>query len=214
MASNKDKTYKIKIGRESYEVEFCKITGAEILQLAKKDGEQFIIYQKLKGGKRSIVALDDVVDLSEPGREKFVIIPCDQTEGYVGTTEFELPASDVEYLCSLGNRWKTIVENNIRRVLIYDYRIPDGYTETAVNINLRIGANYPDEQIDMVYIYPPLLRTDGEVIAALATDKFDGKEWQRWSRHRTPQNPWIPGEDDISTHLVCVDQWLTRELNK
>ena len=128
--------------------------------------------------------------------------------------DFSLPSADVEFLNALSCRWETVLEGNIRRIVIYDCPIPNGYTTDAVNINLRIGMNYPDEQIDMAYFHPAIQRPDGLAIPAIAEDNFNGKNWQRWSRHRTPQNPWLPGEDDISTHLVCVNQWLIKGLGK
>lgn len=109
---------------------------------------------------------------------------------------------------------RTVTENRINRVVIYDYPVPDGYNIKKVNLNLRIEANYPDVQIDMVYFYPALVRKDNTPIKALAIDNFDEKSWQRWSRHRTPKNPWRPGIDDISTHLLLVDEWLISELAK
>ena len=44
--------------------------------------------------------------------------------------------------------------------------------------------------------------------------KVDGKDFQQWSRHRTTESPWRPGEDDLSSHLVLVDDWLEREFKK
>jgi hypothetical protein len=58
------------------------------------------------------------------------------------------------------------------------------------------------------------LRADGVPIKALAQQQIDGTGWQRWSRHRTPQNPWRPGVDSVATHLVLVDQWLLREFGR
>ncbi|MBX9746205.1 MAG: hypothetical protein K2X34_04840, partial [Hyphomonadaceae bacterium] len=55
---------------------------------------------------------------------------------------------------------------------------------------------------------------DGRAIGALAHDDFDGKTWQRWSRHRTPANRWRPGIDGLSTHFALVQEWLARELMK
>lgn len=214
MHSENCRTYKIKIGKESYTVNSPKITGSEILDLAGKTGERSVIYQKLKGGSRSVVALDQCVDLTEPGREKFVIIPCDQTEGYSGRCDFNLPAEDTLFLSAEGYRWESILEGGIRRIVISEFPLPEGYSSERVDLNVRLGANYPDEQIDMAYFFPPITRLDGKSIAATATDTFDGKVWQRWSRHRTPKNPWIPGQDDLSTHLVCVKDWLEKELSK
>jgi hypothetical protein len=32
-----------------------------------------------------------------------------------------------------------------------------------------------------------------------------------WSRHRTELNPWIPGEDNLESHMQFVDAWLAGE---
>lgn len=214
MCPPKDKPYKLQIGKQMHEVETPELTGAQILELAGKSNEQSVIYQKLKGGGRAVINLDGVVDLREPGVEKFVIVPVDQTEGYSSRNDFLLPPDDVEFLNLSGLRWETSLDGTIRRVVIYDYPICTGYNYETVDLNLRVGTNYPDEQIDMVYFYPHLERLDGRPIKALAQDTFDGKVWQRWSRHRTGKNPWKPGEDDISTHLICVNEWLKRGLQR
>ena len=49
---------------------------------------------------------------------------------------------------------------------------------------------------------------------ALASEGFDGKTWQRWSRHRTPANPWRPGLDNLATHFGLVEEWFGREVRK
>jgi hypothetical protein len=67
----------------------------------------------------------------------------------------------------------------------------------------------------MVYFHPPLARKDGKAIGATqATQALDGKSFQRWSRHRTPAHPWIPGQDDLSTHIALIEEWLSREFEK
>jgi hypothetical protein len=63
-----------------------------------------------------------------------------------------------------------------------------------------------------VYFCPHLARADGGQIRALTTRRFDDKDWQQWSRHRTAANPWRPGLDDLAGHFMLVDNWLLREL--
>ncbi len=127
---------------------------------------------------------------------------------------FSLHEQDEEHLNVRGHPWETVIENNVMRLVIHDFPVPQGYNFDRVNLNLRIGNNYPDEQIDMVYFYPHLARLDGKPIGALASDKFDGNDWQRWSRHRTAANPWRPGIDCIATHLHLVKDWLIREFER
>ena len=122
--------------------------------------------------------------------------------------EFRLPAEDEEYLDSTGLDWETIVEGGLRWLILLDRPVPAGYTVTKSHTALLIQPGYPDAELDMVYFDPPVSRADGGPIGALATQQIQGRSWQRWSRHRTPQNPWRPGVDAIPTHLVLVDHWL------
>jgi len=125
--------------------------------------------------------------------------------------EFNLPEQDTEFLEASGYDWEAIRVNNASWVLIHDFNIPEGYTTNKVTAALRIDNGYPTSQIDMVYFSPHLHRADGKTINALAMQSIDGKQYQRWSRHRTPANPWRRELDDISTHLSLITYWLERE---
>lgn len=125
-------------------------------------------------------------------------------EAWTPRRHFRLPADDEAFLDASGYRWETAAEAGVQRVVIYGYSVPAGYTTTTVDLNLRIESGYPDTQVDMVYVYPALAKVSGGAIPALSTDQFDGKSWQRWSRHRTGVNPWRPGVDNVETHLAAV----------
>ncbi len=124
--------------------------------------------------------------------------------------EFSLPEGDSEFLDAGGYAWETIKSNG-NWLLLHNFPVPDGYTLKESSIALRIDAGYPTAQIDMVYFFPQLQRADGKPINALSVHPVDGKQWQRWSRHRTPTNPWRAEVDDISTHVSLVRHWLERE---
>lgn len=125
--------------------------------------------------------------------------------------DFGLPEEDAEWLEALGLEYECVNEAEILRVVIRNWPVPAGYNVPNVSVNVRIDPGYPSAQIDMAYFFPPLSRTDGRPIGALADDPFDGQVWQRWSRHRTPANPWRPGIDNLSTHFGLVDHWLNKE---
>lgn len=127
---------------------------------------------------------------------------------------FSLPSGDVEYLDSLGLAWETILDGKARWLLIYDVPVPAGFTEKSVTVALRIEPAYPDTEIDMAYFDPPLLRADGRAIPKLSNQSILGKQFQRWSRHRSKQNRWRLGVDDVSTHMAQVNHWLESELLK
>lgn len=207
--------YKIRIDDEKYTVHVPKKTGRNILLLAGKENpELYDLYQLFKDGATKIVALNEKVDFSCPGIERFITIPRDMTEGLEVRRQFCLPAQDEIFLNSLNLVWEAVMEGGVRRLVVHDMPLPAGYTGQTVTVNMRIEAGYPEAQIDMAYFSPPIARADGKQINAICPDTFDGKEWQRWSRHRTAQNPWRPGLDNVGTHFAAINAWLSAELDK
>jgi hypothetical protein len=74
--------YVIRIDREKHTVNVSHMTGRELLKLAAKvPPERFTISQKLNGGMARTVGLDEQVDFTAPGVERFMTLPLDQTEG-------------------------------------------------------------------------------------------------------------------------------------
>ena len=128
--------------------------------------------------------------------------------------EFQLPEGDLDYLASLGLPWETFREANNQWLLIHDFPLPSGFNVPMVDVALLIDPGYPVAQIDMAYFFPHLVLLSNRPIGALAGQPLEGKIYQRWSRHRTPVNPWRPGVDDLSTHMSAVNSWFERELKK
>jgi hypothetical protein len=226
--------YRIRVDKQLIDMPKAINSGADILLAAGKEPKKTKLYQHIPGQQPQRVTPEQIVDLRCHGIERFTTMANDSTEGSASAAcdserdrelaavtplrrEFQLPAEDMEYLDSRGFQWEAIAENNARQrvqqwLIIRDWQLPAGYDHSTVNIALLIPPSYSDSQIDMVYVFPSLSRLDGRPIGALAKQKIEGVDWQRWSRHRTSRNPWRPGVDDISTHLSLVDDWFNREL--
>lgn len=129
--------------------------------------------------------------------------------------QFRLPEADETFLDGLGRVWETMVDLNIRWLVLRDFPLPPGYGRATADIAIMIQPVYPPGMIDSAYIYPALARTDGRPIPnANGTQLLDNRSWQFWSRHRTPANPWIDGEDDLSSHIHWMQSWLAGELER
>lgn len=126
--------------------------------------------------------------------------------------DFALPPDDVAFLEEMGWPWEAIRDGGTMWLLIHEYPVLDGYQINATSVALQLAVTYPEAQIDMAYFFPALSRVDGAAIRQLADQRLDGKVWQRWSRHRTAQNPWRPGVDGLETHMLLVGEWIAREL--
>jgi hypothetical protein len=77
----KGKKYRIIVDNATYIVPET-MRGKDILQLSGKTPvEKFQLNQKLRGGTVKKIDLNEVVDFTTPGIERFMTIPLDQTEG-------------------------------------------------------------------------------------------------------------------------------------
>lgn len=78
----KAKKYIIRVDKTKFTVEVTEMTGREVLTLAGKTPvEQYKLTQKMHGGAAKTIGLDDTVDFTEPGVERFMTLKLDQTEG-------------------------------------------------------------------------------------------------------------------------------------
>jgi hypothetical protein len=128
--------------------------------------------------------------------------------------DFDLLPEDEKFLAEYGLPWETVVDGS-RWVLIHDFPTHEGYNHARVTAAIRLETGYPQAALDMVYFYPALSRKDGKPIGATqATQQIAGKVYQRWSRHRTGDNPWIPGRDNLGTHVILIEDWLEREFGR
>ncbi len=76
------KKYQIRIDKIKYVVHVESMTGRELLTLAGKiPVEKYRLDQKMKGGHTRKIELDQIVSFVEPGVERFMTLPLDQTEG-------------------------------------------------------------------------------------------------------------------------------------
>lgn len=80
--NSKSDHYNIMVDRNTIKVDQECMTGAMILELAGKTPYQrFQLNVRYKGGKVSKVGYEEKICFSDPGIEKFMTIPLDQTEG-------------------------------------------------------------------------------------------------------------------------------------
>jgi hypothetical protein len=212
------KAYLVRIDKKTYHIHKPDPTGEELLEAAGKTSAGFKLYQIFRGRQPEPVAPNQHVDLRAHGVERFTTVPKDPGEGATTAPvrrDFSLPHAELSSLDSMKLEWSTVREpSGTLLLVIEDWRLPSGYNVTTTMLVLVIPQGYPDSQIDMAYFSPSLTRVDGKVINNLTTTTWSIGTFQQWSRHRTAQNPWRPGVDDISTHLSLVDDWLRREFER
>jgi len=185
--------------------------GREILALVDLSPDGWNLAQKFPGGRREPIEPGQLVDFRKPGIERFETSPKHVQAGAESRRQFELPAEDVEFLDGLGLPWEAIRDGASLAVVIYDYSLPGGLTPNILDLMIRVPPHYPAAALDMFWLCPAVTRTDNQPIQAVTVEKFDGKTWQRWSRHRLGPQAWRPGIDNLATHLRFVEISLRRD---
>jgi len=206
--------YRIKIDKNYHLVNGPHITGQQLLELENKTPiEKYNVLKFLSGTpKPQLVGLKETVDLTEKCLIRFVLQPREQKDGREIRRNFFLPEEDTEFLNKQNIQWETISSGGMWLIL-HDYPVPEGYNVASAEVALMIPPSYPVTQIDMAYFFPQLQKKSGRVINATTPQVIEGRTFQRWSRHRLP-GEWVPGLDNVSTHLCLVDNWLVNDLNR
>lgn len=177
--------------------------------------KSWTIIFKVKGKEPRPVGLDDLLDLSEPGIERLWLRPrhVDNGDGPGPRRQFALLEKDESFLEASGYLWETVTEGARRWLIVEDYPVPKGYSNSRCRLALEIPQTYPAAQIDMFYCAPPLSLEGGRVPDRTEVRQvIAGATFQRWSRHRNGNSKWSPSRDNVITHLGLVDEALGREV--
>lgn len=129
--------------------------------------------------------------------------------------DFSLPEEDEALLNASFPSWETVRYGNENWLIINQFSdIPPEYRVETITVALLIPESYPKTQIDMFYVYPGLSLPGRQINATQVTKTIGAHEFQRWSRHRTQQNPWRPGEDNVHSQIALVEEMLLREVSR
>lgn len=125
--------------------------------------------------------------------------------------EFSLPKDQDELDCD-GWKWETVRDGGNQWLIIHDFPLPEGYVQSTAQMAILIPPSYPDVELEMFYVSPPLQRRAGGTInATQGVQSIRGSQFQRWSRHRVP-SAWQTGVDNIATHLGFINRCLRNEV--
>ena len=80
--------FKIRIDREKFIVADSEISGIDILALVDKKPQEWALNQKFRGGRRKRVGVNEIVDLSTPGIERFETVLRQAQQGDTNAVRF------------------------------------------------------------------------------------------------------------------------------
>jgi hypothetical protein len=160
--------------------------------------------------KRVRIEPDQMVNFAGHGVERFETSPKSATNGDA-RMRGPLTADDVEYLESTGYRWSVVQDAGGFAVILHDYRLPLAFSPSVVDLMVRLPPHYPAAPLDMFNVFPEVRRADGRALPCLSLFPFRDAQWQQWSRHRQPNDPWVPGVDGLATHMALVENALAAD---
>lgn len=121
-----------------------------------------------------------------------------------------LPSEDHEFLARRFPGFSAQAENQMWCVVLPGFGLPEGLTESASDLLIRLAPGYPDVPPDMWWFSPAVQRIDGRTISQTEVqERYLNRTWQRWSRH-LPQGTWRPGIDTLEGYLALVRRELRR----
>ena len=119
-----------------------------------------------------------------------------------------LPSEDRAFLSRAFPGFSDQEENQMWCVVLPGFRLPEGLTEPAADLLLRLAPGYPDIPPDMWWFNPAVRRIDGRGIPQTqVVEQYLDRTWQRWSRH-LPAGAWRPGIDGLEAYLTLVRREL------
>jgi len=121
-----------------------------------------------------------------------------------------LPEFDREYLLEKEYFFEEKIDADQNGLIIRNWILPIGkYNFENSDLLIILPNGYPEVRPDMWYFNPPLLLVPSNSLAkqTQVNINFEGKVWQRWSRHY-PANEWRSGVDGIHTYLKKVQTAL------
>ena len=122
----------------------------------------------------------------------------------------KLPPEDVRFLNNAGIAYRTFDDGSgMLNIELLDFTLPEGLNTAQANILMRLVATYPDSPPDMWWTIPHLTTAQGGTITNTELlETYDGRTWQRWSRHLDPGS-WRPGVDSLQSYVQLLRCELT-----
>lgn len=117
----------------------------------------------------------------------------------------KLPPEDARFLNNAGIAYRTFDDGSgMLNVELLDFALPDGLSAVQANILLRLASTYPDSPPDMWWAIPHLTTAHGGIITNTEqVENYDGRAWQRWSRHLDPAS-WRLGVDSLQSYVQLL----------
>ncbi len=145
-----------------------------------------------------LLSPNQMINLAGKGVERFYTGSPDTTAG-----DIKLPISDQLYLDIQNIEHEVVAVSGQIGIIFKNYFLGGAVTPGNADVLIMLPQSYPDTHPDMFYTEPWVsMKSGGWPEKADHPFDFNGRRWQRWSRHNSD---WRPGIDGIRTMLRRID---------
>lgn len=200
-----DRSFRFVLDGRKFEWGLPFITGVQLKRLAGVDPNSYGVWLSQRVGDDKLIGNKEKVDLQGDGTERFFTGIDTTTEGAGAAV---LPPEDRTYLLEQGIAFEEVADGVGKAVVLKGWSLPAARFDVgAADILIMLPPAYPDCAPDMFYLMPwvRLAASQRYPNAADQPHAFNGKTWQRWSRHN---NAWRPGIDGIWTMVRRIERAL------
>ena len=118
-----------------------------------------------------------------------------------------IPERDREFLHEKEFSFTVIRENNDLLLIIKDYNLSQIYVPGIADLLIILPAGYPNSKLDMFWTFPDVKLANGNwPNAADQHHQFNGRVWQRWSRHGN----WRAGIDSLKNFISTISKEIQK----
>jgi hypothetical protein len=127
------------------------------------------------------------------------------------TIEDLLAMEDIRHLKGKGYTFEVERAIGLICVIIRAFPMPLAYNPPSTDLLLKLPPNFPMACPDMFWTFPHVRLANGAypTTANVFDVRFQGRDWQRWSRH-PDSTRWRPGTDNLKTFLGTIRQELQK----
>lgn len=120
-----------------------------------------------------------------------------------------VPEIDREFLAEKNLKFSVSRVGGDSHIVIHEFDFPEAYTPRKANLLIILPAGYPNADPNMFWTEPVVKLASGNFPERADTHAvYNGKSWQRWSRHFV--NPWRQGVDNLRTFFMTIRRELAR----
>ena len=192
----------ITVNDTPFELKHAKVTLADLRELAGADATDGVFLEMPQSADEPLANVERLV--VQDG-DAFITVPCGNVGDHntTGVGVLHDVHHDFQQLQQHYPSAEIHPDGAGHLVVIRGVPLPTHWSSETVDMLFPVSNLYPQTALDMFWVSPKLSLKDGrQPENAVSFDRqYLGGTWQGFSWHYPPANPWMPGKNNLLSHL-------------